>query len=120
MVRRRQIFRKGGSPEKAVASASRLSLGQLRATKGFRGGKGVPGRRWVGRLLLLSSRQGVSGSSAQECTLDSDLLGPDPASLFLDQPLQELNIKWKRAYCGHERSWDLNLRKANVLHLREA
>lgn len=31
-------FRKGGSPEKAVAS-SRLSLGQLRATKGFLGGK---------------------------------------------------------------------------------
>lgn len=28
-----------------------------------------------------------------ECTLDLDLLGTDPASLFLDQSLQELNIK---------------------------
>lgn len=49
-------FRKGGSPEKAEVS-SRLSLGQLRATKGFQGRKGVPGRLWVGRLLLLSSGQ---------------------------------------------------------------
>jgi hypothetical protein len=77
-------FRKGGSPEKAVAS-SRLRLGQLRATKGFQGGKGVPGRLWVRRFLLLSSRQGVSDSSAQECTLDSDLLRICP-SLFRPIP----------------------------------
>lgn len=30
-----------------------------------------------------------------ECTLNLDLLGTDPASLVLDQSLQELNIKWE-------------------------
>lgn len=75
-------LRKGGSPERVVAS-SKLSLGQLRATKGFQGGKGVSGRQCVGRLLPPNSRQGVSGSSAQECTLNLDLLGADPDSLSL-------------------------------------
>lgn len=48
--RKESYLRKGSSPEKAVAS-SRLSLGQLRATKGFcREGK--------------SSRERVGGETA--------------------------------------------------------